>query len=903
VSQAKPAGKGGAAPSSVSWHGMTVDEVERQLQTTVAGGLSGEEVSLRRARHGPNSIREAKLKSPWRIFAGQFADFMIAILLAAAVIAGFLGEPADTVAIVAIVVLNAAIGFVQEYRAEHAMAALRKMAAHQARALRNGEPATVPAADLVPGDIVLLEAGNVVPADLRVAEAAQLRIGEAALTGESQPAEKHPRPVDPDPRSALGDRTSMAYKGTMVHYGRGRGIVVATGMQTELGQIAELIGERSAAKTPLQRRLAHFGKYLALVALGICAVIFAAGVQRGEPLVRMFLTSVSLAVAAIPEALPAVVTITLALGARRMLRLHALVRHLPAVETLGSVTFICSDKTGTLTENRMRMTAAYVFGQNSAGQYLALPAGKQNTEPRVTFFTALAVSNDAHRNAGGEVTGDPTEVALLEAALAAGFDKAALLSTMPRLAEFPFDSERKRMTTLHQSPAGIVGFVKGAPEAVLERCQTALGPDGTTPLDKAVVAAAAEKMAADGLRVLAVAYRRWSNWAGDAGADAAEDALTFLGLAGLIDPPRAEVSEAVRICRRAGVVPVMITGDHPATALAVARHLGIVSNIPPHAERVITGPELAAMPQHDLEEQVKKTRVYARVDPAQKLRIVEALQKQGEFVAMTGDGVNDAPALQRSDIGVAMGRNGTDVAREAADLVLLDDNFATIVAAVKEGRHIFENIRKFVKFIMASNAAEIWTLFLAPFLGLPVPLLPIHILWTNLVTDGLPGLALAVEPEEQSLMDRPPRPPSESLFARGLWQHVVWVGLMIAGLSIFSQAYAIRMGSAHWQTIVFTVLTVSQMAHVMAVRSETNSLWRLGLFSNLPLLGAVTLTVGLQMAVIYWPPFQRVFKTAALSAGELIFTLGLCSLVLAAVEIEKWLVRRGWIYRTKSSTA
>ena len=429
-------------------------------------------------------------------------------------------------------------------------------------------------------------------------------------------------------------------------------------------------------------------------------------------------------------------------------------------------------------------------------------------------------------------------------------------------------------------------------KALLRQCWNAAilrsGLTGTIPLDRVAAAAAAEQMAADGLRVLALAYRPQSDWDGDGGADATENSLTFLGLAGLIDPPRAEVLEAVRVCQQAGIVPVMITGDHPATALAIARRLEIASG----DARVITGPELAAMPERELEEQVKRARVYARVDPAQKLRIVEALQKQGEFVAMTGDGVNDAPALQRSDIGVAMGRSGTDVAREAADLVLLDDNFATIVAAVREGRHIFENIRKFVKFIMASNAAEIWTLFLAPFLGLPVPLLPIHILWTNLVTDGLPGLALAVEPEERSLMDRPPRPPSESLFARGLWQHVVWVGLMIAGLSIFSQAYAIRLGSAHWQTIVFTVLTISQMAHVMAVRSDTESLWRLGLFSNLPLLGTVTLTVALQMAVIYWPPFQRVFKTASLSAGELVFTLALSSLVLAAVEIEKWLARR-----------
>ena len=880
MSLPKPAGEARTAASGVPWHGMTVEAVQEQLQTTIENGLSSDEVSLRRARHGPNSIREAKPKSPWRIFAAQFADFMIVVLLAAAVIAGFLGEPADTVAIVAIVVLNAVIGFVQEYRAENAMAALRKMAAHQARALRNGEPATIPAAELVPGDVVLLEAGNVVPADLRISESAQLRVGEAALTGESQPAEKQSRPVDPDSGSALGDRASMAYKGTIVHYGRGRGIVVATGMQTEIGRIAAMLEERSEAKTPLQQRLSHFGRYLALAALAICAVIFAAGVLRGEPLVRMFLTSVSLAVAAIPEALPAVVTITLALGARRMLRLHALIRRLPAVETLGSVTYICSDKTGTLTENRMRATVVYL-----ADRLYKLPAETGNGEPWTAFFTGLAVSNDAHRSAGGEVNGDPTEIALLEAALAAGFDKTSLASSWPRVGEYPFDSERKRMTTLHESPAGIVAFVKGAPEAVLERCQN---------VDRPAVEAAAEKMAADGLRVLAVAYRAWPNWDPDAGADATEGSLTFLGLAGLIDPPRAEVLEAVRVCRQAGIVPVMITGDHPATALAIARHLGIALG----DDRAVTGPELAAMPERELEEHVKRIQVYARVDPAQKLRIVEALQKQGEFVAMTGDGVNDAPALQRSDIGVAMGRSGTDVAREAADLVLLDDNFATIVAAVREGRHIFENIRKFVKFIMASNAAEIWTLFLAPFLGLPVPLLPIHILWTNLVTDGLPGLALAVEPEERSLMDRPPRPPSESLFAHGLWQHVVWVGLMIGGLSIFSQAYAIRMDWAHWQTIVFTVLTISQMAHVMAVRSDTESLWRMGLFSNLPLLGAVGLTVGLQMAVIYLPVFQRVFKTAALSAGELLFALALCSLVLVAVEIEKWLKRRGWIYLT-----
>ena len=884
---------GSEQTSTPVWHAVTAETVERELGTSIQAGLTDEEVTLRRARHGPNSIREPEPKSSWRILASQFADFMIVVLLAAAIIAGFLGEAADTAAIVAIVILNAVIGFVQEYRAEQALAALRKMAAQQARVRRGGEPQTVPAADLVPGDIVLLEAGNVIPADLRIAQAAQLRIGEAALTGESQPVEKNPRAVAADPGLPIGDRASMAYKGTTVHHGRGEGIVVATGMQTELGRIAEMISEPAESKTPLQRRLAQFGRYLAVAALGICAIIFVIGIQRGEPLVRMFLTAVSLAVAAIPEALPAVVTITLALGARRMLRLHALVRRLPAVETLGSVTYICSDKTGTLTENRMRMTSAY-----AGGRQIGLPGKMPEGEPWATFFTALALSNDAHRNAQGEVSGDPTEVALLETAVAAGFDKEALLKEFPRVAEYPFDSERKRMATLHASSAAVVAFIKGAPEAVLERCNAALSRDGISgEIDGSAIGAAAEHMAADGLRVLAVAYRRFPGLPENAASDEVEDSLTFLGLAGLIDPPRPEAREAVRICLQAGIIPVMITGDHPATALAIARNLGIASG----AESALTGRELASIPAHELDQRVKTTHVYARVDPAQKLRIVEALQKHGEFVAMTGDGVNDAPALQRSDIGIAMGRSGTDVAREASDLVLLDDNFATIVAAVREGRHIFENIRKFVKFIMASNAAEIWTLFLAPLMGLPVPLLPIHILWINLVTDGLPGLALAVEPEERFLMQRPPRPPSESLFARGLWQHVVWVGLWIAGLSIFSQAYSIYSGWAHWQTIIFTVLTLAQMAHVLVVRSDTEPLWRMR--SNWRLLGAVAITLGLQMAVIYWPPFQRVFETTSLSAGELLFALALCATVLATVEIEKWLTRRGWIYRVKSKTA
>jgi len=865
---------------------MEVADVEQRLETSLETGLSSREAATRQARFGPNTLREAKPRSSWLILGAQFADVMIIVLLVAAIVAGLLGEPEDTAAILAIVILNAIIGFVQEYRAQRALALLRQLSAHRARVIRDGKVGSIPTMELVPGDIVIIEAGNSIPADLRVGEAIQLRIDEAMLTGESVPVEKHLGPVDSNQHLVLGDRKSMAFKGTTVSYGRGRGIVVATGMGTELGQIAELLEKRVEVKTPLQRRLAQLGRYLAIAALAICAVIFVVGVQRGEPVVRMFLTAVSLAVAAIPEALPAVVTITLALGARKMLRARTLVRRLPAVETLGSVTYVCSDKTGTLTENKMRLTSVYAAGARTAS------IENHGGEPWNMLYTALALSNDAARDSQGKTTGDPTEVALLEAAAAAGFDKLNLVGRLPRAREFAFDSNRKRMTTVHRFTDGFLLFAKGAPEAILSRCVATLGPEGEQPINAAKIASVADQMASEGLRVLAVAYRKLKQVDSNLTETSAESSLILLGLVGLIDPPRAEAREAVRICQHAGITPVMITRDHPATARAIAGSLGIAT---PEAQ-VVNGADLARMTPEELDSHVQRVRVYARVDPAQKVRIVEALQKRGEFVAMTGDGVNDAPALKLADIGVAMGRGGTDVARDAADLVLLDDNFATIVAAVKEGRHIFDNIRKFVKFILASNSAEVWTIFLAPLLGLPVPLLPIHILWTNLVTDGLPGLALAVEPAEANVMTRPPRPPKESLFAHGLWQQMIWVGLMIAGLSLSSQAYAIRVGSEHWQTIVFSVLTLSQMANVMAVRSETESLFRIGLFSNLPLLGAVLVTVGLQMLVIYLPAFQKIFKTAALSATELVFILLLCSLVFFAVEFEKWMVRRGWLY-------
>ncbi|RJX31765.1 MAG: calcium-translocating P-type ATPase, PMCA-type [Oxalobacter sp.] len=874
--------------SNGRWHALHPEELGAAFRVNAAAGLASEEAEARLEFHGENLIRERPPRPMWLMFLGQFNDFMILILIAAAIISGIVGEPKDAIAIVVIVVLNAIIGFVQEIRAERALAALKKMAASSAIVLRDGERIHVTASQIVPGDVVLFEAGNVVPADLRLIETAQLKIDESLLTGEAITIEKRTDKLD-DSDLPLGDRLNMAFKGTTATYGRGIGIVTATGMGTELGKIATLIEGSETLRTPLQQRLAVFGRHLGLAVLAICAIVFFVGLMRGEKLVMMFLTAVSLAVAAIPEALPAVVTVSLAMGARKMVKQNALIRRLPAVETLGSVTIICSDKTGTLTQNRMQVSELQADG-STLREWQSVPA----QEPWVSLFSAMALSNDASSNHSGELTGDPTEIALYQTAQEGGFDKALLQTRSPRVFELPFDSDRKRMTTFHRAETGIVAYTKGAPETVLPQCVAALTRQGETLLDCDAVLAAAENMAAEGLRVLAVAYRTWSEQpAGTQGVDDIESQLVFIGLIGMIDPPRPEAQEAVRLCKTAGITPVMITGDHAVTASVIARRLGIAED----GDAVLTGAQLAALDDEAFREIVRDVRVYARVDPAQKIRIVEALQAHGEFVAMTGDGVNDAPALKRADIGIAMGKGGTDVAREASSLVLLDDNFATIVGAVREGRRIFDNIRKFIKYTMTSNSAEIWTIFLAPFLGMPIPLLPIHILWINLLTDGLPGLALAAEPEERGVMQRPPRPPKESIFAHGMWQHIIWSGLVIAGVCLFAQAWAIRTGSAHWQTMVFTVLTLSQMCLVMALRSERDSLFTQGLLSNKSLLGAVALTFALQMATIYVPWLNPIFNTEPLSLGELGLCLLLSPVVFVLVEIEKWMRRRGWIFR------
>ncbi len=869
----------------VSWHTLDSGEVLQRLEVTAAG-LSSKEAEQRLSKYGYNALPESRRRTLPLLFVRQFADFMILVLLAAALIAGFIGEPQDTIAILVIVLLNAIIGTVQEFRAERAVAALREMAAPEARVLRDGKTVTLDAMRLVPGDVVLLEAGNVVPADLRLTEVADLQAGESALTGESGAIDKQTLSL-PAADLPLGDRTNLAYKSSLITRGQGRGVVVATGEQTEIGRIAQLLHGGKSVKTPLQQRLTRFGRHLALAILAICAVVFVAGLLQGQPLLLMFLTAVSLAVAAIPEALPAVVTISLALGARRLIRHNALVRNLPAVETLGSVTYICSDKTGTLTENRMTAELFVAAGQRRD----SLPAAEAGA-PWTEFGRALALNNDVSE-IDGRATGEPTELALYQAAHAAGYDKQQLEQQLPRLAVIPFDSERKRMTTLHRSAAGVVAYVKGAPERVVTRCVNVQQGGTTQHLDTDEVLAGAAHLAGQGYRVLALAWRTLPEAPQRPEPESVERELTLIGLVALIDPPRPEAAQAVADCLTAGITPVMITGDHPGTARAIADRLGIMTD----NTRLLTGPELAQLSEATFAGVVETVRVYARVSPEQKVRIVTALQANGEFVAMTGDGVNDAPALKRAGIGVAMGQKGTDVAREAADMVLLDDNFATIVSAVQAGRRIFDNIRKFIKYTMSSNSGEIWTLFLAPFLGLPVPLLPIHILWINLITDGLPGLALAAEPASPGIMARKPRPPGESIFAHGMWQHIIWVGLLIGGLSITSQSWAIAHGIEHWQTVVFTVLTVSQLFHALAVRSEAESLFTIGLFSNAPMLGAIAVTLTLQLAVIYVPALNTIFHTRPLPLAELALCLALSSLVLFAVEIEKLLMRRKLIYR------
>ena len=864
------------------WHATSREQTLATLQSSAERGLTADVVQARTNEYGENVLQHARSRGVLRILLAQFADTMVVVLLVAALIAGIVGEPEDMLVIVAIVILNAALGFVQEYRASRAMAALGALAQPLTQVRRDGTELSIPSTALVPGDIVLLSAGNIVPADLRLLEAVHLSIEEAALTGESLPSLKDPEDCPAD-ASAVGDQHCMSFKGTTVSSGRGVGIVVATGMRTELGRIAAMLRDEPESPSPLQQRLSVLGRKLAIAVVALCTIIFAAGLLRGEPVLLMFMTALSLAVAAIPEALPAVVAISLALGARRMVKQQALIRRLSAVETLGSVTYICTDKTGTLTENRMHVDAIRL-GDGSAST-VSHPAASS----LLALTDVMTLCTDVTIGAEGVLVGDPTETALVRAGADAGVNKQSLDAMWPRIDEAPFTSERARMTTMHRDSTNadrIMLCTKGAPERVVPACHAMQTAGAVTPIDGARVLKEAEAMAAAGMRVLAIATRTLS--APPESVEHAEQELTLLALVGLIDPPRAEAKAAVETCQAAGIHVVMITGDHPATALAIAIRLGIADA----NDVVLVGHDIPGLSDADLAQRVTDVRVFARVAPEDKLRIVKALQSRGEFVAMTGDGVNDAPALKRANIGIAMGRGGTDVAREAAHMVLLDDNFATIVKSVHEGRRIYDNIRRFVRFVLSTNAGEIWALFLAPFLGLPLPLLPIHILWMNLVTDGLPGITLASEPAEPDSMQRPPRSPQESLLAGGLWQHALWVGLLMAALALATQALTIRSGNGHWQTMTFTVLTLSQFAHLIAIRSERLSIWKLGVRGNPALFYAVAAAFGLQMATLYVPVMNRIFHTVPLSARELAVCIGVASAVLWAVEIEKWRSRR-----------
>lgn len=915
------------------WFTMGSDDILRILRTDLGLGLAEAEAHQRQEQNGFNEIGDRGAKSPWPILWEQFTSVMVLILAAAAVISALISDWKDAGVIVTIVVLFGVLGFIQEYRAEKAMAALKALAHPLVRVRRDGTVKEIAARDLVPGDVVLLEAGNTVPTDCRLIEGSNLRVDESALTGESEPVDKEFFPIPGDLSLPLGDRRNLVYMGTAVTYGRATAVAVATGMQTELGLIAGMIQSARVEQTPLQKKLDQLGKVLGVIAVGVAGIIFLLGIIRGEGFLFMIMAAVAVAVAAVPEGLPAVVTITLALGAQRMLRRQALIRKLPSVETLGSVTVICTDKTGTLTRNMMAVTVLDVAGHRlelSEEVTRTLIRNKHATiEEPIELDPAIqlllvggALCNDALLEFDDEsseyfATGDPTEGALVIAAARSGISKLEAEAEFPRLSELPFDSERKRMTTIHRFPDEIsrrkdgfsfllddeyrnhdpspyIAFVKGAADGLLEISSRFWNSDGIHPMTADMhtrIQEANEQLARNGMRVLGVGLRFIDsldeNAAGRLDAEQIESEIVFIGLVGMIDPPRAGVKDAVRKCKTAGIRPIMITGDHPLTAAFIARDLGIAED----GTIVVTGRELEAMSDQVLCEKVDSISVFARVSPQHKFRIVSALQERGHIVAMTGDGVNDAPALKKANIGVAMGLTGTDVSKEAADMVLRDDNFETIVAAVEEGRTIYDNLRKFIKFSIAGNIGKIITVLIGPLVGMPLTLLPIQLLWLNLLTDGLLGLGLGVERSERDVMRRPPILPDESIFARGLGWHIAWLGVLIGGLAVgLGFAYWLA-GYSNWQTMTFTSLAFLQVGQALAIRSGSDSLFTIGIASNKLMLAMVTITLLLQTAVIYTPFLQTVFGTHPLSFADLAICCGAGVLLFGAVETEKWVTR------------
>jgi Ca2+-transporting ATPase len=933
------------------WHTLEVDKALEMLDSDANSGLTPQEVEQRSQKYGLNELEENGGRSPWQILLDQFTNIMLLMLIAVAFISGFLDLMAlsggtlkdgevpfkDTIAIMAIVILNGILGYVQESRAEQALAALKKLSSPLVRVLRDGKLSEVAAKELVPGDVMLLEAGVQIAADGRLIEQSNLQVRESALTGEAEAVNKQAILTLPEDTS-LGDRLNSVFQGTEVLQGRGKVLVTNTGMRTELGKIAAMLQSVDSEPTPLQQRMTQLGNVLVTGSLILVAIVVGGGLihdlTRGigwKNLQELVEVSLSMAVAVVPEGLPAVITVTLALGTQRMVQHHALIRKLPAVETLGSVTTICSDKTGTLTQNKMVVQSIYTNnstfrvtgeGYTPTGDF-ELNGKKASLDecPEISaFLVSCAVCNDAvlqQQQGEWTILGDPTEGALVTLAGKGGIEQDQWNSKLPRVSEFPFSSERKRMSVICQIEAvatgessisaidpAIAGFVtseqylmftKGSPELTLERCaKIHLGNHAVAINEehRSQILVANDQMAGKGLRVLGFAYKPLAEVPPDGSHDTSEADLVWLGLVGMLDAPRPEVRAAVEECRQAGIRPVMITGDHQLTAQAIAVDLGIAQA----GDRVLTGKELQLLSDQELEEQVDLVSIYARVSPEHKLRIVQALQRRGRFVAMTGDGVNDAPALKQADIGIAMGITGTDVSKEASDMVLLDDNFATIVAATKEGRVVYTNIRRFIKYILGSNIGEVLTIAAAPLLGLGgVPLTPLQILWMNLVTDGLPALALAVEPPEPDVMQRPPFSPRESIFARGLGSYMIRIGVIFAIITIILMQWAYQYSHAPgyqghpdtWKTMVFTSLCLAQMGHAIAIRSNNQLTIEMNPFSNIFVLGAVVVTTILQLMLIYVPPLQSFFGTHELSLSELGICIGFSALMFVWIEGEK----------------
>jgi Ca2+-transporting ATPase len=910
----------------LSFHTMAPEQVLEALETGPAG-LDRDAAQARLERYGANELAAGKKISVWSILLRQFTNLLIVILLAATVISFFLGESLDAYVILAIVLACVGLGFFQEYRAEQAAAALQKLAAPVATVVRDGKEQSIPAPEVVPGDVLVLHTGDRVAADGRLLEVINLKADEALLTGESTAASKNMAPVAA-PDLAMADRKCMVFGGTVIIYGRGRAVVTATGMDTEFGKIARMLADVTADKTPLEARMATIGRVLSVICLAVAVCASLLGVLRGHTWLEMLIWGISLAVAAVPESLPAVVTGALAIGTTRMARKNAIVKRLPAVETMGCTTVICTDKTGTLTKNEMTVRRLFQDGEmvdvsgtgyDPSGSFeIGGAAVSLGDHPVLAEMARIALlCNDAvliETDGNWTVRGDPTEGALLVLGRKAGLDPEALSREFLRVAEIPFSSDVKRMSTFHQEPGGVLMYVKGAPEGLLLRAPmmlTAHGERSMSAEDREAVQKQASEMAREALRVLGLAYRRLPA-VPDLESDAADPELVWVGLVGMIDPPRPEARQAVDQCRQAGIRVIMITGDHPVTASAVAREVGL---IPPgtKSHAVITGPELNQMSDTELKQALREARVFARVAPEHKLRLVDILKEQGEVVAMTGDGVNDAPALKRADIGVAMGITGTEVTKETAAMILADDNFATLVAAVEEGRAIFDNIKKYLVFLLSCNLAEILVLTGAFFLGLPLPLIALQILWVNLTTDGLPALALGVDPKAPDIMSRPPRPQAEGVFSPTVTALLVTIALYLTAILIPMFGYYYywnpwglsdpEMVLTEARTMVFITLVLMQLVNAFNCRSDYLSLFKVGVFGNRFLILAVVVSLGMMVMVIEWDPLSRLFYTTPLRWQDWLVAAGLSLTLVPVVELTKWIVRRRGRSRRQTALA